>query len=134
MCGLLGISYQLLCLCLGVLPIIYVTLGWDLLAGLHERQAPGGDNGGHPMASPSSSQPQGDEGQLQEGAPSLVLVRLLIGGVVASRSGLWLFDLAVTQLVQEQVAQHELGEEQRVGAGGEEYVAGAGAGGAARAR
>ena len=36
--------------------------------------------------------------------------------------------------MQEQVAQHELGEEKRVGAGGEEYVAGAGAGGAARAR
>jgi iron-regulated transporter 1 len=34
----------------------------------------------------------------------------MIGGVVASRTGLWLFDLAVTQLVQENVDPLELGK------------------------
>ncbi|KAL6755200.1 hypothetical protein V8C86DRAFT_3137942 [Haematococcus lacustris] len=36
--------------------------------------------------------------------PSIGAVRLLVAGVVASRTGLWLFDLAVTQLVQQRVA------------------------------
>ncbi len=80
-CGLLGISYQLLCLSLGVLPVLYYTLEW----------------GGKPAES-------------EDKHPSLVLVRLLVAGITACRTGLWLFDLAVSQLVQEQVAQSELGE------------------------
>ena len=36
--------------------------------------------------------------------------RILIAGLVASRTGLWLFDLAVTQIVQESVADSEIGK------------------------
>lgn len=42
--------------------------------------------------------------------PSVNEVRALMLGVVSSRFGLWMFDMAVTQLVQEQVLQSELGE------------------------
>lgn len=42
--------------------------------------------------------------------PAVLQVRLLIGGVVLSRFGLWMFDMAVTQLVQERVLQEEMGE------------------------
>ncbi len=83
-CGLLGISYQLLCLSLGVLPVLYYTLEWG-----------------------------GGDGSPTEGGASvaqMTLVRILIAGVVASRTGVWLFDLAVSQLVQELVPQSELGE------------------------
>ena len=41
--------------------------------------------------------------------PSLVLVRLLITFVAGSRTGLWLFDLAVTRIMQDGIAPHELG-------------------------
>lgn len=37
------------------------------------------------------------------------LVRGLVAGVVASRTGLWIFDLAVTQLVQERVDKKQIG-------------------------
>lgn len=43
------------------------------------------------------------------GAPSVVAVRVLVAGVVSSRTGLWMYDLAVTQLVQERVEQEHLG-------------------------
>ena len=35
---------------------------------------------------------------------------ILVGGLVASRFGLWTFDLCVTQLLQEWVLNEELGE------------------------
>lgn len=44
------------------------------------------------------------------GAGSSPLLYLLLSGLVASRLGLWLFDLAVLQLQQELVPAHELGE------------------------
>lgn len=37
------------------------------------------------------------------------LLYVLLAGVVASRVGLWLFDLTISQLQQESVAKHELG-------------------------
>ncbi|CAM9426632.1 unnamed protein product [Lampetra planeri] len=40
---------------------------------------------------------------------SYVSVALLLTGVIAARIGLWSFDLTVTQLVQETVAEHERG-------------------------
>ena len=36
--------------------------------------------------------------------------RLLLAGLVLSRWGLWTFDLAVTQMLQERVAFSQLGE------------------------
>lgn len=39
--------------------------------------------------------------------------RLLLAGVVLSRWGLWSFDLAVTQMMQERVASSQLGTAQR---------------------
>ena len=88
---MLGIGYQFLCLGFGVVPIVLHTLG-----GLTED---GGENHGGSYIGDAygHSRLQGSSGG---NAPSLVFVRMLIGGVVASRSGLWLFDLAVTQLVQ----------------------------------
>jgi iron-regulated transporter 1 len=41
--------------------------------------------------------------------PSVTQVRVLVAGVVSSRTGLWLYDLAVTQLIQEDVRQDQLG-------------------------
>ena len=41
--------------------------------------------------------------------PPLFLVRLLITFVAGSRTGLWLFDLAITQIMQDNVAPQELG-------------------------
>lgn len=38
-----------------------------------------------------------------------VLTHVLVGGLVASRFGLWLFDLCVSQLLQELVRTDELG-------------------------
>ena len=38
--------------------------------------------------------------------------RLLLAGVVLSRWGLWSFDLAVTQMMQERVVSSQLGEAQ----------------------
>ena len=35
---------------------------------------------------------------------------ILVGGLVASRFGLWTFDLCVTQMLQEWVSNQELGE------------------------
>ncbi|GLI67363.1 hypothetical protein VaNZ11_011542 [Volvox africanus] len=41
--------------------------------------------------------------------PSVTQVRVLVAGLVSSRTGLWLYDLAVTQLIQEDVRQNQLG-------------------------
>ncbi|GIL55048.1 hypothetical protein Vafri_10701 [Volvox africanus] len=41
--------------------------------------------------------------------PSVTQVRVLVAGLVSSRTGLWLYDLAVTQLIQEDVRQEQLG-------------------------
>jgi hypothetical protein len=40
-----------------------------------------------------------------------VLLYVLLAGLVSSRLGLWLFDLAVTQLQQEMVPGNQLGED-----------------------
>ena len=34
----------------------------------------------------------------------------MVGGLVASRTGLWMYDLAVTQLIQQGVAEDHMGE------------------------
>jgi hypothetical protein len=92
---MLGISYQLLALSVGVIPVLIYTLSWDVpLLGEYL---------GHNKATSYEDEPAIDK-------PSLGVTRLLISGVVASRTGLWLFDMAVTQLVQEQVLPNELGE------------------------
>ena len=39
-----------------------------------------------------------------------VVTHFLVGGLVLSRLGLWLFDLCVNQLLQEEVPSHQLGE------------------------
>eukprot|EP00798_Chlamydomonas_sp_ICE-L_P006629 gene6629-3285_t len=77
--GLAGIYYQLICLCLGIIPVIQ-----------------------HSLFSAKA-----DDGSVEP--PSALLIRLMLAGVVASRTGLWLFDLSVTQLVQELVPHNELG-------------------------
>ena len=43
--------------------------------------------------------------------PAQGAVRSLVAGVVGSRTGLWLFDLAVTQLIQETVPAENMGEQ-----------------------
>ncbi len=91
-CAVLGIVYQLACLAGGVLP---VTLMAGALAG-----GGGGGGGGAPG--------EGAE-VVPARAPSVAAVRVLVAGVVASRTGLWMYDLAVTQLVQERVDQEHLG-------------------------
>lgn len=90
-CAVLGIVYQLACLAGGVLP---VTLMAGALAG-------GGSGGGGEAGEGAEVAPTG--------APSVVAVRVLVAGVVSSRTGLWMYDLAVTQLVQERVEQEHLG-------------------------
>lgn len=77
--GLIGSYYQLTCLCFGVLPMVYASL-----------QA-------------------FSDGTESTGPPATWIIRLLVIGVVASRTGLWIFDLAVTQIVQDKVPHHELG-------------------------
>ena len=42
-------------------------------------------------------------------ASSCVLTHLLAAGLAASRAGLWTFDLAVSQMLQERVADREMG-------------------------
>lgn len=41
--------------------------------------------------------------------PESSTTHVLLGGLVASRFGLWLFDLAISQMLQEWVDQDELG-------------------------
>ena len=41
--------------------------------------------------------------------PNALITYSLVGGLVISRFGLWTFDLAVSQLLQEWVADSELG-------------------------
>lgn len=41
------------------------------------------------------------------------VTHFLVGGIVASRLGLWLFDLCVGQLLQEEVSANELGADFR---------------------
>ncbi|GAX73942.1 hypothetical protein CEUSTIGMA_g1392.t1 [Chlamydomonas eustigma] len=94
-CGFLGISYQLLTLSIGVIPVILYCLEWRIpfmrtFVGDREAAAISNED-------------------LLQGVPSLGITRLLISAVVASRTGLWLFDLAMTQLVQEEVQEFELG-------------------------
>lgn len=75
--GTAGISWQLLCLLLGVVPVLISHVsGWQGAA---------------------------------LGGGSSALLYTLLAGLVASRLGLWLFDLAVTQLQQELVPGSELG-------------------------
>ena len=37
---------------------------------------------------------------------------ILVGGLIMSRLGLWLFDLSVNQMLQERVNKEEIGEQQ----------------------
>lgn len=99
-CGLLGIVYQFVCLGIGVVPVVYLALGFEIKGW-------GGDRWGVTAANVGLLGDPPGEGN---NAPNPALVRVMIGGVVASRTGLWLFDLAVTQLVQESVDPLELGE------------------------
>lgn len=48
--------------------------------------------------------------QLGAQIPESSTTHVLLGGLVASRFGLWLFDLAVSQMLQEWVADEELGK------------------------
>ncbi|KAG2435780.1 hypothetical protein HXX76_006976 [Chlamydomonas incerta] len=43
------------------------------------------------------------------GKPSVGQVRVMVGGLVSSRTGLWMYDLAVTQLIQQGVAEDHMG-------------------------
>ncbi|KAG2451247.1 hypothetical protein HYH02_003854 [Chlamydomonas schloesseri] len=43
------------------------------------------------------------------GKPSVGQVRVMVGGLVSSRTGLWMYDLAVTQLIQQGVAEEHMG-------------------------
>ena len=47
--------------------------------------------------------------------PVAVATYVLVGGLVVSRIGLWTFDLAVAQLLQERVPDDELGAGQHCG-------------------
>lgn len=38
-----------------------------------------------------------------------VVTHALVGGIIVSRFGLWLFDLCVSQIMQEAIPAHELG-------------------------
>ncbi|GAX73941.1 hypothetical protein CEUSTIGMA_g1391.t1 [Chlamydomonas eustigma] len=93
--GLLGISYQLLALSIGVVPVLLYTMSWSVpsLGGSLDQ----------------NSTSLSSEDEASSGTPSLGVTRLLISSVVASRTGLWLYDMAVTQLVQDQVLPDELG-------------------------
>lgn len=42
--------------------------------------------------------------------PASVVTHVLVSGVAASRFGLWTFDLAVAQMLQEWVADNDLSE------------------------
>lgn len=48
--------------------------------------------------------------QLGARIPEASTTHVLLGGLVASRFGLWLFDLAVSQMLQEWVTPEELGK------------------------
>jgi iron-regulated transporter 1 len=63
-----------------------------------------------PGVLPASAPPSGLLGAVPSGGLSHHLLYVLLSGLVASRFGLWLFDLAVTQLQQELVPETELGE------------------------
>jgi iron-regulated transporter 1 len=80
----------LLWLLVGVVPITLARVTAQLNAA-----------GTSPAAAPSAP--------LLQGA-SEPLIYVLLTGLVASRFGLWLFDLAVSQLQQELVPDSELGE------------------------
>ena len=88
--GGLGISWQLGCLAVGVLPVV-----------LQHQQHVGVWGGS--SSSSGSSVSSSSRGQL-------VVLLVMLCGLVLSRMGLWLFDLAVTQMQQDTTAAHELGE------------------------
>ncbi|GFR50401.1 hypothetical protein Agub_g12618, partial [Astrephomene gubernaculifera] len=83
-CAVAGVTYQLACLAAGVLPTVVAAAAAAAAAG---------NRGG------------GEQGN----KPAVGQVRVLVAGLVTSRTGLWLYDLAVTQLIQEDVRQDLLG-------------------------
>lgn len=89
--GTFGITWQLTCLVIGVTPVLVTHLKMDnrMKSSLLNSAA----------AAPSDLAGDG----------SAAMLYVLLCGLVASRLGLWLFDLAVTQLQQEQVPDNQLG-------------------------
>ena len=49
-------------------------------------------------------------GQLGARLPASTISHVLLGGLVASRFGLWLFDLSVSQMLQEWIPDEDIGE------------------------
>lgn len=91
--GVLGVSWQLSCLVAGVAPVVIA-------------QALAGSQADRPA--PSATAP-GFVDSGHAGTLPLHLLYVLLLGLVLSRFGLWLFDLAVSQLQQELVPETELG-------------------------
>lgn len=104
---------QLVFLLVGVTPVIIAQASGRHTAAL------GLANDGltySPSVQPASPAPTAPTSALQtdrapsgDGLPAHLLY-ILLSGLVASRFGLWLFDLAVTQLQQELVPETGLGE------------------------
>jgi hypothetical protein len=96
-----GLHSQLVCLLVGVTPVVvaqwlsHQSTSHTLLRG-NVTHVPGPES--------LSAQPHSHAGLPQH------LLYVLLSGLVASRFGLWLFDLAVTQLQQELVQEAQLGE------------------------
>ena len=42
--------------------------------------------------------------------PDTLITHALVGGLIVSRFGLWLFDLCVSQLLQDEIISKELGK------------------------
>jgi iron-regulated transporter 1 len=111
--GFVGVAWINACLLTGTLPtVVAAAVGAPPTVG-----GPGGGVGGGLINNNRSSSSgfinsTGAAGGVAgdavgRGSPLLIL---LLCGLVASRLGIWLFDLAVSQLQQELVAHDELGE------------------------
>ncbi len=100
---------QLVFLLVGVTPVFVAQTFYH-----HHPAIPGVGNTSHlastPNAPPASLAAPGLSGSPPSGGLPAHLLYVLLSGLVASRFGLWLFDLAVTQLQQELVPDTELGE------------------------
>jgi hypothetical protein len=102
---------QLTWLLLGVTPIVLAQVfGHQLTSSSLPSSTVGIPTAAHSSPQPSMSPSPYDVNTSGHGVLPHQLLYVLLLGLVASRFGLWLFDLAVTQLQQELVPQTELGE------------------------
>lgn len=119
--GTIGICWQLICLLLGVTPVVITHMTDWQGPDLHDLRT-GAFIANNDTSVTSSGTSQATADSESAGNAQVVVLYMLLCGLVASRLGLWLFDLVVSQLQQEQVPDNQLGEMSHALAAASVYV------------